>query len=227
MSSYSATDQPVEALPKEKWLSVDVGYKNFALALVEYTLPNFGWKICRWECIELTSRNKHDPLFWSDILNSLYQIMKSLSSQWDQIDGVIIEQQLCFGRSQNNVIANKIAHFCHTLFFVNWTERNHRVEVFKGNPSQLANFVIQPGHKYIWDFPSYHKTQQTCGFIPNARPHPMPYHLRKAWAVDYAFYILCREGLDLDYSFLTQVKKQDDLADVLTQLEAFMILRKV
>jgi len=125
---------------------------------------------------------------------------------FDECSAIIIEQQMSFGKGKNNPMAMKLGQHCYSYF------------TFKYGRS-----------KTIVEFPAYHKTQilgakKVAGKTTKkgtVRWKAMDKKTRKKWSVDKAIEILTSRG-ELDIlKRLTTVSKRDDLADTLTQLQAF------
>lgn len=127
---------------------------------------------------------------------------------FDDCIAIIIEQQMSFGKGKNNPMAMKLGQHCYSYF------------TFKYGP-----------HKAIIEFPAYHKTQILGAPKVKGKPtkkgfrwKAMDKKARKKWSVDKAVEILTSRGEMNVLSGLTTVRKKDDLADTLTQLQAFKYL---
>jgi hypothetical protein len=127
---------------------------------------------------------------------------------FDECAAFVIEQQMSFGRGKNNPMAMKLGQHCYSYF------------TFKYGRT-----------KQIVEFPAYHKTQVLgAPKVPGKKTKKgfrwkgMDKRARKKWSVEQAIEILTSRG-ELDVlEGLTTVAKRDDLADTLTQLQAFKYL---
>ena len=178
--------------------SIDVGYRNFCIAIEEYELP-------------LRSKNPEDIyagnlIFFHNqdfgvrkkttvddnpILNAILEWLNVHKDKFDKCDTIIIEQQL-----KTNPFAQKIEHMVHAWFLVNYGLT-----------------------KAVGPFSATHKTR-----VLNA-PKKMTKPERKKWAVDKATEILCCRGDDIGLEIMNDNKKKaDDLGDCLLMCQAWKIL---
>lgn len=128
------------------------------------------------------------------IMINLTNYLDSFKEYWICCSTFIIEQQMGFGKKQNTM-ALKIGQHCFSYFLF-----------------QFAGF------KQIIEFPSYNKTK-----ILGA-PKKQTKHARKMWSVDEALRILMeRDDMDM-WNCITSKKKRDDVADTITQLQAWKYL---
>jgi hypothetical protein len=111
---------------------------------------------------------------------------------WDQCHAFVVERQMAFGKTRNPE-AVMLAHHVQSYFAIRYAQFKPCVE-----------------------FPAYHKTQAL------GAPRGLGARGRKQWAV-----ATCRALLENDATaapwraFFEAHRKQDDLADVLLQAEAF------
>lgn len=134
---------------------------------------------------------------------NLNELLDSHIEDWQKCSVFLIEQQMAFGKKINNM-AIKLAQHCYSYFTI-----------------RFGRF------KQIIDFPSYHKTQILGApkvkvvkrgkekFTACDKP------TRKKWSVKIASEILTTRG---EENVILSSKKKDDLADVITQLQAFKYL---
>lgn len=144
-------------------------------------------------------KQKLDP----ESFHNLNIVLDKYTKFWDKCNVFIIEQQMAFG-SKVNLTAIKLAQHCYSYFNLKYGRL-----------------------KQIIDYPSFHKTQilgapkvegkkYKSGKI---RYKAMDQRQRKKWSVEKAIEIAtCRGEVDI-VDNLT-VKKADDLADVICQLES-------
>lgn len=220
--------------------SFDIGKKNFAFCIEEFDtniltnlkkvhpdhrynedgtpskifLPileqicNTG-KIILHKNVDLTEncdpKKKLDPESFFNMIN----ILDSYSDNWVQCDAFIIEEQMSFGKKFNRM-AMKLGQHCYSYFAVKFGKE-----------------------KNITEFPAYHKTQvlgapQTRGKLLKKsgkyKWKTMSKPQRKKWSIKKATEILKNRGEESILKNLRTVKKKDDLADVLTQLQAYKVL---
>jgi len=126
---------------------------------------------------------------------------------WDKCAYIIIEQQMSFGRKYNTM-ALKLAQHCFSYFSIKY-----------GKDLQIV------------EFPAYHKTQvlgaeKICN---QTKAGKITYKAisktdRKKWSVVVAKNILTIRNDTDSLSYMSNAKKRDDLADVLTQLQAWKYL---
>lgn len=130
---------------------------------------------------------------------------------WRSCSVVLIEEQMSFGKKINKM-AMKLAQHCYSYFTLRYG-RDHK----------------------IIEFPAYHKTQVLGAPKVEGKPYKsgkirykaMEQRDRKKWSVNKAIEILTSRGEIDILEEMTSVKKKDDLADVLTQLQSFKYLMYV
>ena len=221
------------------WIaSVDPGKKNFAFYIEEFNkntilaLPfipktqryNINGspsekfseiieKVCingkkiLFKVVDLTSGCDKKTYLDTETFHNLTDILDEYTTYWDRCNGFIIEKQMSNGK-QHNTMALKIAQHC-------WSYFSFRYSRFKP----------------ILEFPAYHKTQilgaekiqkklKSGKITYKAMDKPA----RKKWSIEKAIKILSDRLDNTTLSELTSIKKKDDLADVLCQLQAFKII---
>ena len=134
-------------------------------------------------------------------------LLDEYSSYFDTCSIIIIEKQMSFGK-KINTMALKLGQNC------------------------MSYFIFKYGmFKTIIEFPAYYKTQVLgCSKIVKTNKKGVSKYIsvdkprRKKWSIEEAINILTlRNDLEtLDY--IKKCKKKDDLADVMTQLQAFKYL---
>jgi hypothetical protein len=223
------------------WIaSFDIGKKNFAFCIEEIDLEKFSGlctparryngdgtptqgmekvlksvysngRIILHKNLDLTGgcdpKAKLDPKTFVNMVEALEMYVK----YWDMCDVFIIEEQMSFGKKMNRM-AMKLGQHCYSYF------------VFKYR-----------GSKCIVEFPAYHKTVCLGAEKVEGKPYKngnvryktMEKPQRKKWSVEKAMEILEGRGELEVLEGLTSFKKRDDLADVLTQLQAYKVLTYV
>jgi hypothetical protein len=222
--------------------SFDIGKKNFSFCIEQFdidelsSLPNIPEKN-RYnpdgtttqdfqEILDLVFSNGHlilhknidltkncdskmtlDPESYHNMITEL----DKYHEHWKTCSIIIIEEQMSFGKKINKM-AMKLAQHCYSYFTCKYG-RTHR----------------------IIEFPAYHKTQILGAPKILGKPYKsgkirykaMEQRDRKKWAINKAIEILTgRAELDILHQ-MTSVKKKDDLADVLVQLQSFKYLMYV
>lgn len=144
---------------------------------------------------------KLDP----ETFHNMNDVLDNYLEYWDKCSAVVIEEQMSFGKKLNKM-AMKLAQHCYSYFTFKYGR-----------------------YKSIVEFPAYHKTQVLGAPKVEGKPYKsgkkrykaMEKPQRKKWSVEKAVEILTSRGETDVLDNLTSVKKRDDLADVLTQLQAF------
>lgn len=139
---------------------------------------------------------------------NMIDLLDSYSEYWDKCSMFVIEQQMNFGK-QRNTMAVKLGQHCYSYFAFRYGR-----------------------FKKIFEFPSYHKTcvlgaEKTKGKqYKNGRYKwkTMDKPARKKWSIMKATEILTERGEKETINNIKTKKKKDDLADTLTQLQAFKYL---
>jgi len=144
---------------------------------------------------------KLDPETFHNMIDELDKYV----DYWDKCLAFVIEEQMSFGKKLNKM-AMKLGQHCYSYFAFKYGR-----------------------YKTIVEFPAYHKTQILGAPKVEGKPYKsgktrykaMEKAQRKKWSVEKAIEILTSRGEIEILNGLTSVKKKDDLADVLTQLQAF------
>jgi len=142
-----------------------------------------------------------------ETFHNMTDLLDKYASYWDKCLAFVIEKQMSFGKT-HNTMALKLGQHCYSYF------------CFK-----YGRF------KEIIEFPAYYKTQilgaqkiekKTKSGKISYKAMDKP--TRKKWSVVKATDILTARGDTETISSLTNVRKRDDLADCLTQLQAWKYL---
>jgi len=207
--------------------SFDIGCKNFAFT-AEYFDEN---KLKQLKCTNRYNKNGTPTDEFKHILNEVYKNGDNLN--YENID------------LTKNIQPSKLKSYLDPNIF-----RNMITELDKHKPlfeeidviiieQQMAfgakintkaikigahcfnYFLMRYPHIEIIEFPAYYKTKILGAAKGLTKPQ------RKKWSVEEAIHILnIREDFE-SLTELTCVKKKDDLADTVTQLQAFKILRYI
>lgn len=158
--------------------------------------------------LDLTANCDSEKTLDPESFHNMIQALDKYDDYWKNCSVILIEEQMSFGKKINKM-AMKLAQHCYSYF------------------------TCKYGRKHtIIEFPAYHKTQvlgaPKVEGIPyksgKIRYKAMEQRDRKKWSVNKAIEILtCRGEMDI-LENLTSVKKKDDLADVLVQLQSFKYL---
>lgn len=143
-----------------------------------------------------------------ETFHNMTDLLDNYSYYWDRCSIFVIEQQMQFGKLRNPK-AIKLGHHCQSYFIFKYSRFKHVIE-----------------------FPAYHKTQVLgCQKIKGkttkkgeTRWKAVDKPQRKKWSVTKATEILENRGEIETINNLKTKTKKDDLADTLTQLQAFKYL---
>jgi len=141
--------------------------------------------------------------------HNMTNLLDSYSHYWDRCSFFIIEQQMSFGKTKSNPIALKLGHHCQSYFLFRYGK-----------------------FKQTLEFPAFHKTQVLgCEKIKGKeckngkyRWKSVPKPIRKKWSILKTIEILKERGDEETLENIKTKTKKDDLADTLTQLQAFKYL---
>ena len=221
------------------WIcSIDIGKKNFAFYIEEFdkreimdlpyipknkrynpngtTTPEFS-EILKQVCIngknilfknsDLTIGCDKKSYLDTECFYNMTDLLDKYVKYWDQCDAFVIERQMSFGK-KHNTMALKLAQHCWSYFSFKYGR-----------------------FKEIIDFPAYYKTQilGASKIEKHTKAGKISYKAvdkpsRKKWCIHKAMAILAERNDFNTISIISSVKKQDDLADVLCQLQAFKVL---
>jgi hypothetical protein len=140
---------------------------------------------------------------------NMTDLLDSYGDYWDKCCCFVVEQQMNFGKAKRNPKALKLGHHCQSYFMFRYGR-----------------------FKEVMEFPAYHKTQVLgCEKIRgkkykngNYRWKSIDKPARKKWSVVKATEILVERGEEDTIQNIKTKAKKDDLADTLTQLQAFKYL---
>jgi hypothetical protein len=152
-----------------------------------------------------------------EMFHNMTDILDHYSGYWDQCDAYVVEQQMSFGlvkgksgkqNSKQNTMAVKLGQHCWSYFALRYGRS-----------------------KPVVEFPAYHKTQILgAPKVPNKSGKgykAMDKPARKKWSAVKMIEILTERG-DWDVlDTLSSIRKKDDLADTLCQLQAYKFLTYV
>lgn len=145
---------------------------------------------------------KLDP----NTFHNMTDLLDSYGDYWDKCCWFVVEQQMNFGKAKRNSNALILGHHCQSYFRFRYGR-----------------------FKKVSEFPAFHKTQVLgCEKIKgkkckngNYRWKSIGKPARKKWSVVKATEILKERG---EEDTIQNIKKKDDLADTLNQLQAFKYL---
>lgn len=149
-------------------------------------------------------KKKLDP----ETFHNMVDVLDEYMDYWSKCSVFVVEEQMSFGRKINKM-AMKLGQHCQSYFVC-----------------KFGRF------KQVVEFPAYHKTQVLGAPKVTGKPYKsgktrwkaMSKPQRKKWSIKQAIEILNNRGEMEVLEELTTVRKKDDLADVLTQLQAFKYL---
>lgn len=140
---------------------------------------------------------------------NMTDLLDKYSDFWDRCCYYVIEQQMQFGKMKSNPKALKLGHHCQSYFIFRYGR-----------------------FKKVLEFPAYHKTQILgCEKIKgkkfkngNYKWNAVDKPTRKKWSIKKATEILKKRNEESIICDIKNKSKKDDLADTLTQLQAFKYL---
>jgi hypothetical protein len=213
--SFTVEEFDAEELKKVKPIPLLKRYKDdgHASEAMEEVLEKVytNGKIILHKNLDLTEncdpKKKLDP----ETFHNMVEALDEYTEYWDKCSAFVIEEQMSFGAKLNKM-AMKLGQHCYSYF------------------------VLKYGRsKQVVEFPAYNKTQVLGAPKVQGKPYKsgkvrwvaMDKPQRKKWAVDKCIELLtCRGEMDIIDS-MTSVKKKDDLADVVLQLQAYKYLAYV
>jgi hypothetical protein len=196
----------IKNIPLAKRYNDDGTPTNDMRELLEEVFSN--GRIILHKNIDLTqncdAKKKLDPETFHNMIDCLDKYLPF----WDTCSAFIIEEQMSFGKKINKM-AIKLGQHCYSYFTIKYGR-----------------------YKEVVEFPAYHKTQVLGAPKVEGKPYKsgkprwkaMEKPQRKKWSINQAIEILTSRGEMEVLDKLTTVAKRDDLADVLTQLQAFKYL---
>lgn len=196
----------IQNIPKSMRYNADGTATKVFAEILEQVFAN--GKIIIHKNLNLTKncdpKKKLDP----ETFQNMVDVLDEYKEYWSKCSAFVIEEQMSFGRKINKM-AMKLGQHCYSYFVC-----------------RFARF------KQIIEFPAYHKTQVLGAPKVEGKPYKsgkkrwkaMSKPQRKKWSIEQAIEILNNRGEMEILDGLTTVRKKDDLADVLTQLQAFKYL---
>jgi len=205
--------------------SFDIGKKNFSFVVEEFdvellqateripknqryfkngtTTPKFrpiirnvclNGKILLMDNVDLTKGCAKGKYLDPKVFLNMIDLLDKYRDYWNKCTAFVIEQQMSWG-NRRNIMALKLGQHCYSYFIINY-----------------ANW------KTTMEFPAYYKTQVLGATKKLSKPE------RKKWSVEKAMSILTERGDIENLSKLSSRKKQDDMADCITQLQSWKYL---
>ena len=160
------------------------------------------------ENVDLTKGIDKTKYFDFELCYNMADTLNKYSDYWDDVDFIIVEQQMSFGK-KINTMALKLGQHCES-YFINKYGRCD---------------------KKIIEFPAYHKTQVLGSekIVKVTKTGKSTYKTidsrdRKKWAIEQALLVLSSRGDIETIDTIEKSKKKDDLSDVIIQLQAFKYL---
>lgn len=196
----------IKNIPKDKRYNPNGTYTpEFEELMNKYIYQNGNKKLLR--NINLTDGTDKDKYFDTDICYNMFDVLDEYQEYWDKVSYIIVEKQMAF-RGKINTMALKLGQNCQSYFMMNYGKELKVIE-----------------------FPAYYKTL-ICGAPQTATKtktgkvkfKTLGDRERKVWSVKEVFGIL---SLRDDYETMSQIgemKKKDDVSDVIVQLQAFKYL---
>lgn len=148
--------------------------------------------------LNLTEGCSADKYLEDIVFLNMYSVLDKYKAEFEKCKIIIIEQQMSFGMKKINTMALKLGQHCRSYFIFQYRDS-----------------------KEVIEFPAYHKTQVLGAVKKLTKPQ------RKKWSVEKCANILLHRGDIETLNLLSEASKRDDLADVITQLQAFKFLRFV
>ena len=196
----------VKNIAKDKRYNVNGTYTSVFEELMENGIYlNGNKKLLR--NINLTDGTDKDKYFDTDICYNMFDVLDEYQEYWDKVSYVIVEKQMAF-KGKINTMALKLGQNCQSYFMINY-----------GRDLKII------------EFPAYYKTlvlgaPQTESKTKTGKVKfkTLGDRERKVWSVKEVFGIL---SLRNDYETMSEIgemKKKDDVSDVIAQLQAFKYL---
>lgn len=145
------------------------------------------------ECIRidiLEFSKKHNL---NNVYLALTIILDKYVKLWDQVDIILVEQQMSYGRNKSNIQALRLSQHCLSYFYCLY-----------------ANF------KTILEFASTHKTRMLGCPFQDRKKHKT----RKLFSVNLVNKVL-KDRQDTFHEYYTRIGKQDDVADCVLMIQAY------
>ena len=178
---------------------------EFEDLMQNYIYQNGNKKLLR--NINLTDGTDKDKYFDTDICYNMFDVLDEFQEYWDKVSYVIVEKQMAF-RGKINTMALKLGQNCQSYFMMNYGRDLKVIE-----------------------FPAYYKTTvlgapqtETKTKTGKVKFKTLGDRERKVWSVKEVFGILSHRNDYETMSEIGEMKKKDDVSDVIVQLQAFKYL---
>jgi len=216
--------------------SFDIGIKNFSFYVEEFDESDFpeiadikslynpdgtameeltpdlnsiykNGRVVLLENIDISS-SPGDSTLSPQVFVNMTRVLNSHADTWAGCEFIVIEQQMMFGKA-TNPSAVKLGQHCFSYFSIKYGLDKHIVE-----------------------FPAYHKTQilgaakEFNGVTKTGKPRykTQSKPKRKKWCTAKALDILLLRGDDSTSTRIKEMRKKDDVCDVICQLQSWKII---
>lgn len=142
------------------------------------------------DILEFCKTNSIDNIYLG-----LTMILDKYAKLWDQVDVILIEQQMSYGKNKSNIQALRLSQHCMSYFYCLY-----------------ANF------KTVIEYSSTHKTRMLGCPLQERKTHKS----RKQFSIKLANHILKNRD-DMFYNHYVQIGKQDDVADCILMIQSYKI----
>jgi len=217
--------------------SIDIGKINFAFLIEEINIEKINLeniqKNKRYN-IDGTVTNNFKKILDSVCINGITILYKNSNITTGCIKGKYIEQKLF--HNMNTLLDEYSSYFdtCSIIIIEKQMSFGKKINTMalKLGQNCMSYFIFKYGmFKTIIEFPAYYKTQILgCSKIIKTNKKGVSKYIsvdkskRKKWSIEEAINILTLRNDIITLEYLKTSKKKDDLADVLTQLQAFKYL---
>lgn len=155
---------------------------------------------------DLTKDCEKNKYLDQEIYHNMTDLLDKYKEYWDLCSYFVVEMQMSFGK-KHNTMALKLGQHCQAYFYIMYSR-----------------------FKKVIEFPAFHKTQ-VLGAQKNENKNKkgkitykaIDKPARKKWSIIKAKEIFA-ERKDEESLAMLNVRKADDLSDVLTQLQSFKYL---
>ena len=225
-------------MKKIRIASIDIGKINFAFLIEEICIEDFN------VIVNIPKNQRYNidgtvNINFKNILNKVFLngdtiLYKNNNITDGCIKGKYIEQKLF--HNMNNLLDTYIEYFntCSIIIIEQQMSFGKKINTMalKLGQNCMSYFIFKYGmFKTIIEFPAYYKTQILgCSKILKTNKKGVSKYItvdkskRKKWSIEESIKILTLRNDKITLDFLNSCKKKDDLADVLTQLQAFKYL---
>lgn len=160
-------------------------------------------KVILYQNVDLTKNVQSNNYMDDEYYHNMTDVLDNYKEYWDKCNVFVIEKQMAFGKNKNNIMALRLGQHCWSYFACRYGR-----------------------DKSIVEFPAYHKTQILGAEkikTGNSKYKPLTKPQRKKWCVQKAKNILLLRNDTETLTMINSIKKKDDLADVLCQLQAYKV----